>query len=105
MSQKKSIERRVVMAKLVASRWLGERVRDEHRLTVFSSGPREVRNLPNLLRSFRDGKVAMSGVKPLPDMGVEEKFDAVEVWSSDRQALITLKDWCEVRGLETSGIW
>jgi len=105
MTKKKSIEKRVVMAKTVACRWLEDKVQDEHRLTVFSSGPREVRNLPNLLRSFRDGKVPMSGVKAIPDLGLEEKFDAVSVWSSDRQALISLKDWCEHRGLETSGIW
>jgi len=104
MTDKKPIERRVIMAKTVASRWLENRVREEHRLTILGCA-KAVNNLPNLLRSFRDGKVAMAGVEPLPDLGLQEEFDAISLWSSDRTALISLKDWCEKRGLETSGIW
>jgi len=105
MTKKKASERRVVMAKKVACRWLESKVKDEHRLTVYAGGPHCIKNLPNLLRSFRDGKVAMGGVDPIPDLGIEEKFDSICVWSSDRTALITFKDWCEQRGLETSGLW
>ena len=68
-------------------------------------GAHEFKNLPNLLRAFRDNRVAVRGLLPIPDMGIKEEFDAVEVWSSDREALARLKDWFEKRNLETSGVW
>lgn len=76
----------------------------EHRFTVLF-GAREIRNLPGLLRSFRDGKVAMADVPRITDLGVKEGFDSVEVWSSDRESLVALKDWFEKRGFETTGVW
>ena len=98
------IEKRVLMAKLVAGRWLSRVAHLEYRLRVLY-GAREFKNIPNLLRAFRDGKVAMQGLAPLPDLGVKEEFDAVEIWSSNREALAKLKDWFERRGLETTGVW
>jgi len=62
-------------------------------------------NLPNLLRSFRDGKVALKKVASIPDLGIEVQADYVSVWSKNRTALLTLRKWCEDRKLETSGIW
>ncbi|MDB4278176.1 hypothetical protein N9917_01100 [Deltaproteobacteria bacterium] len=103
---KKSITqvRRVVMAKDVAASWLEKRAKAEYRLTVYY-GAREVRNLPGLVRSLRDNRLKMAGVSPLPDLGIAEAFDSFTVWSQDRVALITLKDWFEKRDIETSGVW
>ena len=92
------------MSRDVATRWLESKMTEESRLHLYF-GPREIRKFPNLLRSFRDGKVALSGVSPLPDLGIEEHFDFISVWSSDKEALKTLAKWCEDKGLETSGLW
>ncbi|MHC4780376.1 MAG: hypothetical protein ACYTFG_17540, partial [Planctomycetota bacterium] len=73
-------EKRVVMAKRVARRWLRRVAHAEYRFQVFL-GAREVKNLPSLLRSFRDGKIAMEGVSRIPDLGVKESFDSLSVWS------------------------
>jgi len=97
-------KRRIVMSKLVAARWLRRKASPEHRFTVYGAAL-DAKSLPGLLRSFRDGKVAMEGVKPLPDLGVKEQYDVMSVWSRDRAALMTLKDWFEKRGFETTGIW
>ena len=97
-------ERRVVRAREVARKWVSRVSHVEYRLKILY-GPFEIRNLPNLLRSFRDGKVAMAGVPPLKDLGVKEDFDYIEVWSKNREALLSLKDWFEKRGFETSGVW
>ena len=97
-------ETRVVMARTVARRWIGRAASAEYRVRVLY-GSKEFKNLANLLRSFRDGKVAMSGIKALPDMGIKDDFDGLEVWSSDHDALVTLNDWFEKQGFETSGVW
>lgn len=97
-------EKRVVMARRVAQRWLRRVAHAEYRFDVLF-GAREIKNLPGLLRSFRDGKVAMEGVPTIADLGVNERFDALSVWSSDRKGLIQLKDWFEKRGFETTGVW
>lgn len=97
-------EKRVVMAKLVAARWIARKAKAEYRFSVLL-GAREIRNLPNLLRSMRDAKLAMEGVPHIPDLGVREAFDKVEMWSNDREAMIKLADWFERRGFETTGVW
>jgi len=104
MDKKNTTERRVINPRAVAGRWIRRVAKAEYRLKILY-GPIEVKNLPNLLRSFRDGKVAMDGVPSLRDMGVKEEFDAVEVWSRNRVALVALKDWFENRGFETTGVW
>lgn len=96
--------RKVIMAKLVARRWLDKMAQTECRFEVLY-GAREIRKLSSLLRSYRDGKVAMEGLKPIPDLGMRESFDSLALWSTDRVALIALKDWFEKRGFETTGIW
>ena len=97
-------ERRVIQARKIAGKWIARVSHGEYRLKVLY-GPFEIRNLPNLLRSFRDGKVAMEGVPVLKDMGIKEEFDFVELWSKNREALCKLRDWFEDRGFETSGVW
>ena len=97
-------EKRVVMVRKVAARWIGRVAKAEYRLRVLY-GSKEIRNLTNLLRCFRDGKVAMTGIRPMPDLGIKEDFDGLEVWSSDHDALATLNKWFEDKGFETSGVW
>ena len=97
-------ERRVVMAKAVARRWITARASSEYRLQVFY-GTREIKGLPGLLRSFRDGRIRIGNIAPILDMGIQEAFDSFTIWSSDREGVIHLKDWFEERGFETTGIW
>lgn len=97
-------EKQVVMARNVAARWVGKFAKAEYRVRVLY-GAKDFKNLPNLLRSFRDGKVAMSGIKVMPDLGIKEDFDGLEVWSSDHDALVSLNVWFEKQGFETSGVW
>jgi hypothetical protein len=97
-------ERRVVMARNVAARWLAAHAQPLHSLTVYY-GAREIKNLPGLLRSFRDERIRLGSMAPIPDLGLREEFDHFVVWSSDREGLVALSQWLEVRGCETSGIW
>ena len=94
----------VVMAKAVACRWITKVAKPEYRVKILL-GSKEIKNLPGLLRSFRDGKVAMSGVPHVADLGVKEHFDALEVWSRNHEGLTKLAAWFEKRGFETTGVW
>lgn len=94
----------VIMARNVARRWLRRTAKAEFRFSILL-GSKEIKNLPGLLRSFRDGKVAMEGVPQISDLGVCETFDTISVWSNNREALIGLKNWFEKRGIETTGVW
>ena len=98
------VEKRIVMARVVARRWIGRVAKVEYRVRILY-GSKEFKNLTNLLRCFRDGKVAMAGIKKISDMGIKEDFDGIEVWSSDHDALVTLNTWFESKGFETSGVW
>jgi hypothetical protein len=93
---------RVLMSRELARRWLTSRSRAEHRLRIFGS---QVRNFPGLLRSIRDDRVRIAGVQPISDLGIQEGFDCVTVWSSDYKALRSLQKWAEEKGMETSGVW
>lgn len=94
--------KRIVMSKSVARQWLLKSARPEFRVRVFNAAAKDY---PSVLRSFRDGKMKLAGVMPLPDLGIKEEFGAFYVWSSDQGALKTLQAWFEKRGLETSWIW
>lgn len=96
--------KRVVMAKRVAARWIARKAKAEYRFSVLL-GAREIRNLPNLLRSMRDAKLAMVDVPIIPDLGVQEAFDKITLWSSDREAMLKLCNWFERRGFDTTGVW
>jgi hypothetical protein len=97
-------ERRVVMSKMVAKRWLFARLRPEHRLKVYY-GAQEIRGLPALLRSFRNGKLKIGSVEPIPDLGIQEEMDSFTIWTADREGLRELQAWFEKRGCETTGVW
>jgi hypothetical protein len=99
-------ERRIIMAKTVAKRYLESRLNEEYRLQVYGNF-QDIKKLPNLLRSFRDGKLKLAGldVGPIPDLGIQENFDSIEIWSSHRDPLKKLAHWFEKKGMETTGIW
>lgn len=94
----------VVMAKCVAQRWLAKKVQVEYRIRLMY-GARNYKNLPNLLRAFRDGKTSIVGLPPICDLGIKEDFDAVEIWSKEYDSLVRLCKWFEKQGFETTGIW
>ena len=102
--KQKPSERRVVMAKALARQWLRKKATEEYRLKIYL-GAKEIRNLPGLRRSLSDSKIKMAGVDPITDMAIEACFDSITVWSGDRDSLVTLRDWFEKRGFETTGVW
>jgi len=93
---------RVVMSKEVARNWLQKQARPEYRIRVFNPAGKDY---PSVLRSFRDGKLKLAGVVPLPDLGIKEEADSFYVWSSDQSSMKTLQEFFRKRGLETSWIW
>jgi len=101
MSNKPSA-RRVVMSKSVARQWLLKKAKPEYRFRVFNPLGKDY---PSVLRSFRDGRLKMGSVKPIPDLGVREDFEGFYVWSSNHEAMKTLQQWFAKRGLETNWIW
>jgi hypothetical protein len=101
MGDKPSV-RRVVMSKQLARSWLLKSATPEYRFRVFNPNAKDY---ASVLRSFRDNKIRMGGVAPLPDLGVKEDFGGFYVWSSDLDSLKTLQQWFSKRGLETSWIW
>jgi len=101
---RKASERRVVMAKRLAQRWVKDRARPEHRLTVYY-GSQHIKNLTGLLRSFRDEKLRIGSVEPITDLGIKDSIDSLTLWSSDREGLLALNKWFEARDFETSGVW
>jgi len=64
MSNKPSA-RRIVMSKSVARQWLEKQANPEFRIKVFNPN---AKNYPSVLRSFRDGKLKLAGVEPVPDL-------------------------------------
>lgn len=96
-------EKRIGMARAIARRWLEDRAKGEYRFKVYSSGAN--RNLPGLLKAFRDGKTLLSDVPPIPDLGIQTGFDYVSVWSGNRVAMVQLNRWLEDQGMATTGIW
>jgi len=93
------------MAKLVATKWLTKNANVEYRLTAYHSDTRLLRTLPSLMRSYRDGRVKLGSLQPLPDLGVKENGDGVALWSSDADKLAALQGWLEKRGYDTTGVW
>jgi hypothetical protein len=103
-SRKAPSVRRVVMAKVVAARWLENNAQPEYRVTIHYMG-KEGRRIPSLLRGFRDGHLKIGTNTQIADLGVSESFDAVTVWSRDRDQLLKLALWFDEHGYETSGVW
>jgi hypothetical protein len=99
----KPSERRVIMARKVAENWLTTRARAEYRVRVYHNS--DCSSYVNLLRGFRDAKVKIANVDPIPDLGIRMETSGFTVWSSDQNSLKTLKMFLESKGMETSWIW
>lgn len=99
----KPSERRVVMAKNVARGWLEARATPEYRFRVYHN--QDLSPYANLLRSFRDNRFKLAGVDKLPTLGLLESTGNLTVWSSDWKALLSLKNFFEKKGMDTSWIW
>lgn len=101
---KQKTVKRVELAKKVASRWLEAAAKEEYRISVYSTASSS-KNLPVMLRLFRDGRMKIGSVKPITDLGVKVAFDHLEIWSSNHDGMVQLDSWLRDRGYETSGIW
>jgi hypothetical protein len=104
MSKQAPSVRRIVMAKSVAFRWLEDHFNPEYRVTIHLMG-KEGRRIPSLLRGFRDGHLRIGSVSGIPDLGISESFDSVDIWSRDHAGLRKLVGWFDEHGYETSGVW
>ena len=94
----------VLMTKRVADRWVRSVLNPEYRFKVLY-GSRDTRNMADFMYSFRDGRVAMAGVTRVSDLGIKDTSDGLELWSKDRESLLSLHAWYERRGYETTGVW
>jgi hypothetical protein len=95
------------MAKSVADRWLDGLSRREYRFSIFGfENHVQAKKFASGLRALRDHKqkLASSDVS-LGDLGVRERGDTVELWSSNVEGLRTLAKVAESRGLNTDFIW
>lgn len=97
-------DKKVLMTKRVAERWLRSVMYPEYRFKVLY-GSKDFRNMSGLMLAFRDGKVAVQDVPRVADLGVQDGFDGLELWSRDHDGLVALQAWFERRGFETTGIW
>lgn len=109
-SEEKPLTVRVVMARSVADRWLRSHSHSEYRFTVFGfQGPAKAKRFASTLRSLRDRPQIRNSsslsLPPIPDLGVKEKGDSVELWSSNVESLRKVARWAESAGLNTDFIW
>lgn len=93
--------RNVVMAREVVSKWVDDRATPEYRFYVMASPS----YFTKYLRSFREGRVKLSGVKSFSDFGVKEASDGFYVWSSDFDRMKELERYFSRVGIETTWIW
>lgn len=97
-------EKRIVMAKVLAERWLREHASPEYRLTAYCAGD-EITRVAGMLRAFRNGKMRLASVSLDGNLGMNVGFDHVTVWGSSRKMLAGLDKWFLDRGHETTGVW
>lgn len=108
MSKKNPSTKRVIMTKNVAERWLQVHTAREYRVTVYETiKSKPIKNLMQLLRSFRDGKTKVAGLEPVTDLGMSniESFGALTIWSSNYTEIKELITWLEKHGYDTTGVW
>ena len=99
------------MAKVVASRWLVAISKSEYRFNIFGfAHPAKAKKFASSLRALRDKQLRKESSEHvrfpvIPDLGIRETGDGVEVWSSDVESLRKLANWAESAGLNTDFIW
>lgn len=94
--------KRIIMARDVARMWLEKRSRVEYRIKIYNG---VIDNLPNLLRSLRDKKIGIRGVLSMPDLGIKECDEFVEVWTSSEDGIRSLTSWLNSKGVDNDSIW
>jgi len=104
MSKLKLSEQRVAMTYRIAREWVASRASPEWRVAVYDFG-HGVKNLPQFLKAFRDGKNRIASLPPVPDLGIRLAGDSLTLWSSDREGLVQLDRWLTSKGYETTGVW
>ena len=100
------------MAKSVASRWIEGFSRTEYRFNIFGFGsPVKAKKFASSLRALRDrtrprrASENSSTIPSISDLGVRDRGDVVEVWSSNVESLRKLAKVAEAMGLNTDFIW
>jgi hypothetical protein len=101
------------MARSVAARWLDAVTRSEYRFNIFGFASYvKAKKFAASLRNIRDRQqrsVQATGdtlrIPVILDLGVKERGDSVEVWSSNVESLRKLAKWAEKVGLSTDFIW
>jgi hypothetical protein len=104
------------MAKSVAARWLKSASRDEYRFVIFgfqnhvkakrfASSLRVLRDKTQIREASSESGDGFVNIPVIPDLGVRERGDVVEVWSSNVESLRHLARWAEATGLNTDFIW
>lgn len=97
-------EKRVIMAKKVAQRWLEENAFPEYRFRVLLNGG-DAPAYAGLLKGLRDGRITLQKVARIPDLGVQEEVGSLTVWSANKAGMQSLRDYFMRRGMDTSWIW
>lgn len=98
------MSKKVIMTRDMAKQWLASKIHPEYRMRILY-GSTDVPNLLNMLKSFRDRRLAMSGIPYMPDLGIRGHFDSLEVWSTNKEAMTKLQEWLQTKDIETTGIW
>lgn len=93
---------RIAMAKRLAQAWLDKEAKPEFRFVIYT-GSDEIKNIPALLKGFRDGNSVISGVPQIQDLGVIPETDKITFSSRDKESLEKLEQWLASKGCETSG--
>jgi hypothetical protein len=102
------------MARDVAARWLAGVTHSEYRFSIFGFASQvKAKKFASSLRAIRDRhqrreastEDGMVHIPAIVDLGVRERGDAVEVWSSNVDGLRKLAKWAETVGLSTDFIW
>ena len=99
------------MAKAVADRWLDNLAHGEYRFTLFGfRNAGHAKKFASVLRSLRDRPVKTGSsdsgrLAAVPDLGVRERGEFLEVWSSDVDGLRRIAKWAETSGLNSDFIW
>jgi hypothetical protein len=101
------------MAKAVAARWLQGVTRSEYRFNIFGFANQvKAKKFASSLRALRDreqrreaSEDGLLHIPVIPDLGVRERGDTIEVWSSNVEGLRKLAKWAESVGLNTDFIW
>lgn len=91
------------MAKKLAKKWLTSHMAPRFKVRVFCNQDPKV--LGSLLYSWRDGRMKLGSLEPLPDLGIRQGFDFIDIWSSDKKAMSQLISYLESTGHETTGVF